>query len=398
MTRIYLDHNATTPTHPEVVKAMLPYYEKIYGNASSIHQFGQEARKAVDEAREKVASFIGAKPEEIVFTSGGTEADNFAIKGVAYKNEKKGRDPLNRACSGSGHIITSSIEHHAVLNPCKYLEEKGFKVTYLPVNEYGVVNLADINKAIISETILITIMHANNEVGTIEPIEEIGKMAKEKGIIFHTDAVQSVGKLKVNAGELNVDLLSLSGHKIYGPKGIGALYIRKGTKIEPLILGGHHERNKRAGTENVPGIVGFGRAIEIASQDMQKENKKIVNLRDKLWNGLRQKIDSIQLNGHPEKRTPNTLNVSFKFIEGESIILNLDLQGVAVSSGSACTSGLLESSHVLKAMGVDPATAQGSVRFSLGRDNTEEDIDYVLQVLPDIVSRLREMSPLYRKN
>ena len=385
--KVYLDHNANTPTHPEVVKAMMPYYEKIYGNASSLHQFGQEARKAVDEAREKVTNFIGAKPEEIVFTSGGTEADNFAIKGVAYKNEKRGK-----------HIITSSIEHHAVLNVCKYLEEKGFKVTFIPVDEYGVVNPDDVKKAITDETILITIMHANNEVGTIQPIEEIGKISKEKGIIFHTDAVQSVGKLKINVDELNVDLLSLSGHKIYGPKGIGVLYIRKGTKIEPLIVGGHHERKRRAGTENVPAIVGLGKAIELASKDMQKENKKIVNLRDKLWNGLRQKIDSVKLNGHPLQRLSNSLNVSFEFVEGESIILNLDLQGIAVSSGSACTSGSLESSHVLKAMGVDPATAQGSIRFSLGRSNTEDDIDCVLKILPEIVSRLRKMSPLYKGN
>jgi cysteine desulfurase len=387
MRKVYLDHNATTPTHPEVVKAMVPYYNKVYGNPSSIHMFGQEARKAVDEAREKVANFIGAKVEEIVFTSGGTEADNFAIKGIAYRNEKKGK-----------HIITSSIEHHAVMNPCKYLGGKGFNVTFLPVDKCGIVNPDDVKKAITDGTILITIMHANNEVGTIEPIEEIGSIAKEKGIIFHTDAVQSVGKTRVNVDGLNVDLLSLSAHKIYGPKGIGALYIRKGTKIEPLILGGHHERNRRAGTENVPGIVGLGKAIEIALQNMEEENKKEVHLRDKLWDGLNQKIDSIKLNGHPEKRIPNTLNISFKFVEGESIILNLDLQGIAVSSGSACTSGSLEPSHVLSAMGVDSATAQGSVRFSLGRDNTQEDIDYVLQVLPDIVSRLRAMSPLYRKN
>ena len=384
MRRIYLDHNATTPTHTEVVKAMLPYYDEVYGNPSSIHQFGQEARKAIEEAREKVANFIGAKAEEIVFTSSGTEADNFAIKGSVYRNEKKDK-----------HIITSSIEHHAVLNPFKYLEGNGFKVTFLPVDEYGILNPDDVRSAITDETILISIMYANNEVGTIEPIEEIGKIAKEKGIIFHTDAVQAVGKLRVNVNELNVDLLSLSGHKIYGPKGIGALYIRKGTKLEPLILGGHHERNRRAGTENVPGIVGLGKAVEIASKDMEKENKQLIYLRDRLWDGIKQKMDSVKLNGHPEKRIPNTLNASFKFIEGESMILNLDMKGIAVSTGSACTSGSLEPSHVLNAMGVDPATAQGSIRFSLGRDNTEEDIDYVLEVLPEIISRLREMSPLY---
>lgn len=386
MRKVYLDHNATTPTHSEVVKAMLPYYGDIYGNASSIHRFGQEARKAVDEARERVATSLGAKAEEIVFTSGGTEANNFAIKGVAYAHEKKGRG-----------IITSSIEHHAVLNPCKYLEEKDFKVTYLPVDEQGFVDPDDVRKAITDETILITIMHANNEVGTIEPIEKIGRIAREKGIIFHTDAIQSVGKIPVKVDELNVDLLSLSAHKIYGPKGIGALYIRKGTRIEPLIHGGHHERNRRAGTENVPAIFGFGRAVEIACEMIPEESKQLIHLRDKLWNGIRERIDAVKLNGHPLHRLPNTLNVSFKFVEGESIILNLDMKGIAVSSSSACTSGSLEPSHVLGAMGVEPAVAQGSIRFSLGKDNTEEDIDYVLEVLPEIVSRLRMMSPLYRR-
>ena len=386
MRRVYLDHNATTPTHPEVVKAMLPYYEEVFGNASSIHQFGQQARKAIDKAREKVADFIGAKPEEIVFTSGGTEADNFAIKGVAYANEKKGN-----------HIITSSIEHHAVLNPCKYLEKQGFQVTYIPVDRYGLFNPDEVKKAVTKETILITIMHANNEVGTIEPIAEIGKIAKEKGICLHTDAVQTVEKIPVNVDKLNVDLLSLSGHKIYGPKGIGALYIRKGTRIQPLIQGGHHEKNRRAGTENVPAIVGLGKAIEIAKETMEGESIRLTNLRNKLCSGIGEKIDHVHLNGHPGKRLPNTLNMSFEFIEGESIILSLDMKGIAVSSGSACTSGSLEPSHVLKAMGVDPAIAQGSIRFSLGKDNTEEDINYVLEVLPEIIARLRAMSPLYRK-
>jgi len=386
MRKVYLDHNATTPTHPEVVKAMLPYYEEVFGNASSIHQFGQQARKAIDKAREKVADFIGAKPEEIVFTSGGTEADNFAIKGVAYANEKKGK-----------HIITSSIEHHAVLNPCKYLEKQGFQVTYIPVDRYGLFNPDEVKKAVTKETILITIMHANNEVGTIEPIAEIGKIAKEKGICLHTDAVQTVEKIPVNVDKLNVDLLSLSGHKIYGPKGIGALYIRKGTRIQPLIQGGHHEKNRRAGTENVPAIVGLGKAIEIAKETMEGESIRLTNLRNKLCSGIGEKIDHVHLNGHPGKRLPNTLNMSFEFIEGESIILSLDMKGIAVSSGSACTSGSLEPSHVLKAMGVDPAIAQGSIRFSLGKDNTEEDINYVLEVLPEIIARLRAMSPLYRK-
>ena len=386
MKRVYLDYNATTPTHSEVVKTILPYYEEIFGNALSVHQFGQQARKAIDEAREKVANFIGAKPEEIVFTSGGTEANNFAIKGIAYAREKRGR-----------HIITSSIEHHAVLNPCKYLEKKGFKVTYLPVDGYGLIDPEDVKRAITRETILITIMHANNETGTIEPIAEMGKIAREKGIIFHTDAIQSVGKIPVDVNELNVDLLSLSGHKIYGPKGIGALFIRKGTKIEPLIHGGHHERNRRAGTENVPAIVGLGKAVEVVAQKMEEESQHLINLRNKLWKGIKEKIDYVKLNGHPDKRLPNTLNVSFKFVEGESMILNLDLKGIAVSTGSACTSGSLEPSHVLRAMKVEPAIAQGSIRFSLGKGNTEEDIEYVLEVLPEIVFRLRAMSPLYKR-
>lgn len=386
MKRVYLDHNATTPTHPEVVKAILPYFKEVFGNASSVHQFGQQARKAIDEAREKIANFIGASPKEIVFTSGGTEANNFALKGVVYANEKKGK-----------HIITSSMEHHAVLNPCKYLEKKGFKVTYLPVDKYGLVDPEEVRKAVTKETILISIIHANNEVGTIEPITEIGKIAKEIGIYFHTDAAQTVGKIPVNVNELNIDLLSLSGHKIYGPKGIGVLYIRKGTRIQPLIQGGHHELNRRAGTENVPAIVGLGKAIEIAKATMEKESMRLTNLRNKLCSGIGEKIDYVRLNGHPGKRLPNTLNMSFEFVEGESMILNLDLKGIAVSTGSACTSGSLEPSHVLKAMRVDPAVAQGSIRFSLGKDNTEEDIDYVLEVLPEIVSRLRAMSPLFKQ-
>lgn len=386
MRRIYLDHNATTPVNPEVVKAMLPYYEDVFGNPSSIHQFGQQARKAIEEAREKLADFIGANIEEIVFTSGGTEANNLAIKGVAYANCKKGK-----------HIITSSIEHHAVLNPCKYLEKQGFKVTYLPVDKYGIISPDSVKKAITNETILITIMHANNEVGTIEPISEIGKIAREEGIYFHTDAVQSIGKIPVNVDSLNVDLLSLSGHKIYGPKGIGALYIRKGTRIEPLIHGGHHERNRRGGTENLPAIVGLGKAIEIAKSSMKEEEIRLTHLRNTLESGILKNIDNVYLNGHPTQRLPNTLNMSFEYVEGESIILNLDLKGIAASTGSACTSGSKEPSHVLKAMGVEGALAQGSVRFSLGKDNTLEDIEYLLEVLPEIVNRLKKMSPLYIK-
>ncbi len=385
MKKIYLDHNATTPTHPEVVKAMLPYYTEIYGNASSFHQFGQQARKAVEEAREKVADFIGADAGEIFFTSGGTEADNFAIKGIAYANQAQGK-----------HIITSQIEHLAVLNPCKYLEKQGFRITYLPVDKHGLINPEEVRKAITDETILISIMQANNETGTIEPIAEIGKIAKEKAIYFHTDAVQSAGKIPVKVKELNVHLVSLSGHKLYGPNGMGALYIAKGTRIQPLMLGGHHEKNKRAGTENVPGIVGLAKAVEIAQTTGEEEAIRLTNLRNKLESLIREKIEDVYLNGHPEKRLPNTLNMSFEFIEGESIILNLDMKGIAVSSGSACTSGSLNTSHVLKAMGIEAAVAQGSIRFSLGKDNTDEDIDYVSEVLPEIVSRLRAMSPLYK--
>jgi len=383
MKKVYFDHNATTPVDKRVVEAMLPFFTEHFGNASSIHEFGRTARKAVEDAREKVAEFLGADSSEIIFTSGGTESNNLAIKGIAEAFVKKGN-----------HIITSQIEHHAVLNPCKELEKKGFKITYLPVDEYGVVNLEELKKAITPQTILITIMHANNETGTIQPIEEIGEIAREKGILFHTDAVQTVGKIPVNVNKMNVDLLSLSGHKIYGPKGIGVLFIRKGTKIVPLHHGGHHEKNKRAGTENVPGIVGIARAIEIAKDEMPREKEKLSKLTEKLKNGIFEGIKDVKLNSHPEKRLPNTLNVSFKFIEGESVILNLDMLGVAVSSGSACTSGTLSASHVLLAMGVDPAVAQGSVRFSLGKGNTEGDVDFVLENLPKIVEKLRKLSPL----
>ncbi|MCB4792861.1 MAG: cysteine desulfurase NifS [Elusimicrobia bacterium] len=384
--KIYLDHNATTPVRKEVVEAMLPYYTDIFGNASSVHMFGQEARKAVEDSREQIASFIGAAAEEVIFTSGGTESDNFAIKGTAYEKKNKGN-----------HIITSSIEHPAVLNTCQYLGQNGFKITYLAVDKYGLVDPEDVKKAITKETVLITIMHANNEVGTILPVKEIGKIAKDNEITFHTDAVQSTGKIPINVNELNVDMLSMSGHKVYGPKGIGALFIRKGTRIEQFMHGGHHEFNKRAGTENVPGIAGFAKAVEVLSKDLEKENKKLSLLRDKLWNGLKNTIADISLNGHPTLRLPNTLDVSFNYIESESIILNLDLKGIAVSGGSACASGSTEPSHVLTAMGVEPTCAQGAVRFSLGKDNTGEDIDYVLEVLPPIVKKLRDMSPIHNK-
>ena len=386
MKHIYMDHNATTPVRKEVLEAMLPYYTTLFGNASSVHTIGQEARKAVDSAREEIASFIGAKTDEIIFTSGGTESDNFAIKGCAYANKAKGN-----------HIITSVVEHPAVLNTCQHLEKHGFKVTYLPVDKYGMINPDDVKKAVTKETILISIMHANNEVGTIQPIEEIGNIAGENEILFHCDAVQSIGKVPVNVSNLNIDMLSMSGHKVYGPKGIGALYIKKGTRIEQFMHGGHHEFNKRAGTENVPAIAGLGKAISILSKEMINENKKISILRGKLWEGLKNKIEHISLNGHPTARLANTLDVSFNFIESEGIILNLDLKGIAVSGGSACASGALEPSHVLTAMGVEASCAQGAIRFSLGKDNTEEDVNYVLEALPPIIKKLRDMSPIYNR-
>ena len=379
-----MDHNATTPVHPVVLDAILPYYREMYGNASSVHAFGREARGAMEEAREKIAEFIGAQPREVIFTSGGTESDNFAIEGAAFENSKKGN-----------HIVTSSIEHHAVLNTCKHLETHGFEVSYLGVDRYGMVDPDNVREAVKEDTILITIMHANNEVGTIEPMQEIGRIAKEEGIIFHTDAVQAVGKILVNVDELGVDLMSMSAHKIYGPKGIGALYMRRGTKVEPLVRGGHHERNRRGGTENVPGIVGFGKAIEIAAADMEEEGKRLWNLTEKLKTGLQDQLEYVYANSHPTQRLPNTMNISFEFLEGESIVLNLDMKGIAVSTGSACTSGSLEPSHVLMALGLSPAAAQGAIRFSLGRDNTESDVNYVLEELPPIIRRLREMSPLY---
>lgn len=384
MRKIYMDHNSTTPVHPAVLDAMLSYYKETYGNASSVHAFGREARAAIEEAREKIAEFIGAQPTEIIFTSGGTESDNFSIIGVASENSKKGK-----------HIITSAIEHPAVLNTCKHLETHGFQVDYLGVDRYGMVNPEDLKKAIRDDTILITIMFANNEIGAIEPVQEIGEIAKEKGVVFHTDAVQALGKIPINVDELGIDLMSVSAHKIYGPKGAGVLYMRRGTKVEPLIRGGHHERNRRGGTENVPGIVGFGKAVEIAAADMEEEGKREWNLTERLKAGLQDRLEHVYANSHPTQRLPGTMNLSFVFLEGESILLNLDMKGVAVSTGSACTSGSLEPSHVLLALGLPPATAQGAIRFSLGRDNTDADVDYVLDELPPIIERLRAMSPLY---
>jgi len=387
MKRTYLDHNATTPVHPDVVRAMQPYYGDFFGNASSVHSFGREARKAVEEARKNMASLLGAKrTDEIIFTSGGTESDNFAIKGVAHALKDRGN-----------HIITSSVEHLAVQNTCKFLEKNGYNVTYIPVDKYGILDLDALKKSITKETILITVMYANNETGTIGPLKEITGIAKQRGIYVHTDAVQAVGKIEVDVENLGVDLLSLSGHKFYGPKGVGALYVRKGTKITPMQVGGHHEKNRRAGTENVPAIAGIGKAAELADKNIAREAERVRGLRDRLHDGIEKNIKEVKLNGHPTERLPNTCNISFEYLEGESIILNLDMEGVAVSTGSACTSGSLEPSHVLTSMGVSPQTAQGSIRFSLGRTSTAEEIDYVLKILSPIIERLRKMSPLYKE-
>ena len=383
---IYMDHSSSTPTNQRVIEAMAPYFNKYYGNPLSLYALAQESAKAREAAREKVAKLLNAKVGEIIFTSGGTEANNFAIKGVAFANENKGN-----------HIITSKIEHHSVLNTCKWLEKRGFNVSYIGVDKYGIVDLDELENSITDKTILITIMHANNEVGTIEPLSEIARVAKDNNIYLHTDAVQTVGKVKVEVNELGVALLTLSGHKFYGPKGVGALFIKKGTKIDPLLHGGHHEQNKRAGTENVPGIVGLGVTCEIAMEEMERENKRLRDLRDSLEEGLTERIEDIIVNGHPEKRLSGVLNICIKHIEGESMLLHLDNNSIAASSGSACTSDSLEPSHVLTSMGIPPEVAHGSLRFSLGHSNTIHDINKVIEVLPQIVKKLREMSPLTKE-
>ncbi len=383
MKRIYMDHAATTSTDVEVVKAMEPYFSLKYGNPNSIHSFGQEAREAVEEAREKTAHLIGANSSEIVFTAGGTEADNYAIKGIAWANQKKGN-----------HIITSKIEHHAVLHSCQFLEKHGFKITYLPVDKYGLIDPEDVKRAIIDKTILVTIMHANNEIGTIEPIKEISKVVKKAGIYFHTDSVQTTGHIPIDVNDLGVDMLSMSGHKFYGPNGVGALYLRKKTRIVNLIDGGAQEKNRRAGTENVAGIVGLGKAAELAEKRLlQGKEDEVIKLRDRLIKGITKKIDHTHLNGHPTKRLPGNANFCFEFIEGESMLLSLDMEGVAASSGSACTSGSLEASHVLLSIGLPPEIAHGSLRLTLGKDNTNEEIDYVISILPGIIEKLRALSP-----
>ncbi|GFP31716.1 cysteine desulfurase [Candidatus Hakubella thermalkaliphila] len=384
MRRIYFDHSATTPVLPEVVEAMLPCFTQYFGNASEPHLPGREAKKLLEASRETIARAIGAQPEEIMFTSGGTESDNLALKGVAEALSKKGN-----------HIITSSIEHPAIGNTCKYLQRRGFEITYVPVDKYAIVDPDHVAAAITDRAILISIMHANNVVGSIQPIAEIGKIAREKGVIFHTDAVQSFGTLETDVGELNVDLMSISSHKLHGPKGVGALYIRKGTKLTPQMQGGEHERRRRAGTENVPGIVGFAKAVEIAMAETEEKAERLEKLRKYLVAGVLERIEEVSYNGHPEKRLPGNANFSFKYIEGESVVLQLDMVGIAVSSGSACASASLEPSHVLLAMGLTAEDAHGSLRVTMGRSNTKEEVDYFLEVLPEVVGKLRRMSPLY---
>lgn len=384
MKDVYMDNAATTPVKKEVLDSMIPYFTENYGNPSSIYRKGRVSKKALDESRDIVANILGATSREIYFTSGGSEADNWAIKGVALGNKDKGN-----------HIITTKIEHHAVLHTCQYLERNGFDVTYLDVDEYGMISLEDLKNAINENTILISIMFANNEVGTIQPIEEIGKIAKENNIYFHTDAVQAIGNIKIDVDELGIDLLSLSAHKVYGPKGIGSLYIRKGVKLHPYIHGGAQERNRRAGTENVASIVGLAKSLEIAYENLEAHNQYLTSLRDRLIQGIMDKISYVKLNGHPEKRLPGNANISIEFIEGEALLLSLDMVGIAASSGSACTSGSLDPSHVLLAMGLPHEIAHGSLRLSLGDFNTEEEVDYVIENLAKIVQRLRDMSPLY---
>jgi cysteine desulfurase len=382
-----MDHSATTFVKPEVLDAMIPYFTEHFGNPSSIYRIARDSKKAIDVARVQTAKALGADPDEIYFTSGGSESDNWAIKGVALANRKRGN-----------HIITTQIEHHAVLHTCQFLEKEGFQITYLPVDEYGLVDPAELEKAITDKTILISIMYANNEIGTIEPIAELGAIARNHKVYFHTDAVQVIGNIPIDVKAQNIDLLSLSAHKFYGPKGTGALYIKKGVRIENLIHGGGQERRRRAGTENIAGIVGLGKAIEMATADIPGHNVKIGSMRDRLIKGVLEKIPNARLNGHPEKRLPGNFNVSFEFIEGESMLLWLDDEGICASTGSACTSGSLEPSHVLLATGLPVEISHGSLRLTLGDANTDGDVDFVLDVLPKVVKKLRDMSPLCQKS
>ncbi|MEN6303262.1 MAG: cysteine desulfurase NifS [Armatimonadia bacterium] len=381
---IYFDHAATTKADPEVVEAMLPYYTQYFGNPSSAYSFAGKSRAAIDEARGQVAALMNADPAEIIFTGGGSEADNIAIKGYAWAHQDKGK-----------HIITCAIEHHAVLHACQRLEKMGFEVTVLPVDQYGVVTPQQVEEAMRPDTILVTIMHANNEVGTIEPIEEIAALCRARKIGFHSDAVQSLGKIPVDVKKIGADMMAFSAHKIYGPKGVGVLYLRKGVKVWPVIDGGAQERGIRSGTENVPGIVGMGKACDLLGKRMEEDNKRIFALRERLKAGLVEKIDYLMYTGHPEKRLPNIASFTFRYVEGEGILLSLDAWDICASSGSACTSGSLDPSHCLLAMGLPHAIAHGSLRVSLGRENTEAEVDKLVEVLPGIVQRLREMSPLY---
>ena len=385
MKRIYMDHSATTPVAPEVLEAMLPYFSEKFGNASSLHSFGLEAKEALEESREKVAGLLGAKPEEIIFTAGGTESDNLALKGIARKNQKSGK-----------HIITTRVEHPAILECCRKLEKEGFEVTYLPVTKEGLVEIATLESAIRSDTILISVMHANNEVGTIQPLEEIGRLAAEKDIYLHTDAVQSVGKIPTDVNKLGVDLLSLSAHKLYGPKGVGALYIRNGTRLESIIQGGGHERGLRSGTENIAGIVGLARAADLAGETMTMEAERLTRLRDRLAELVLLKVKESWINGTMKMRLPGNLNFGFKYVEGESLLLFLDSIGISVSTGSACSSHKLEPSHVLLSLGLKPEECHGSLRITLGRSNTLEEVDYVALGIAETVERFRGISALGR--
>lgn len=396
MNRVYLDYNATTPVAPEVLDAMLPYFCADFGNASSIHTFGQSARAAVEAAREQVAALIGARAQEIFFTSGGTESDNHAIFGIVSSSSTSSSS-LASSCSARPHIITSFVEHEAVLNACEALEKQGVDVTYLHVDQDGSVNLEDLRAALRKETVLITIMHANNELGTVQPLEEIGRVAKQADVYFHTDAVQSAGKTPIDVERFQLDLLSLSGHKLYAPKGIGALYVRGGTRLKQLLYGGHHQRGVRPGTENVAGIVGLGKAAEIARHSLANDAKTLTALRDQLEHGLLRRVPHSRINGGHAVRTPNTANLVFPGVEGEALLIALDLRGLACSTGAACSSGAVEPSHVLTAIGLPAEEARASLRFSLGRHTTQADIDFAMQVIPAVVAQLRQLSPTYQK-
>ncbi|MGD0953478.1 MAG: cysteine desulfurase NifS [Methanotrichaceae archaeon] len=387
MKRIYLDHSATTPVAPEVLDAMLPYFGKKFGNASSLHSFGLEAKEALEESRAKVAALLGAQSEEIIFTSGGTESDNLALKGIGYRSKEKGK---------GNHIITSSIEHPAILETCRKLETQGFEVTYLPVTKDGLVDSGTVESAVREETVLISVMHANNEIGTIQPLKEIGEIAAEKDVFFHTDAVQTAGKIPIDVNDMGLDLLSISAHKLYGPKGVGALYVRKGTRLDSILQGGGHEGGLRSGTENVAGIVGLARAADLASQEMASEAKRLTDLRDKLAKMVLDSVKDAWINGTMEKRLPGNLNFGFRYVEGESLLLFLDSKGIAVSTGSACSSKKLEPSHVLMSLGLKAEECHGSLRITMGRSNTEEDVDYVARSITEAVERFRSISALGR--